>query len=353
LRPIAIPIAAFVWPVSALTLFTVTVDVLIHLQPEDIRGGVWSGPITILAFFRNVGKVPLAASLLMVLCRPTKVTFLLAAINVGLEMPALFLLFRRANIVATSAAVVLALWFVRRKALPRPAIVAAALASFLFVHAVGQLRALSGGGHANAEGRIETRLPTLEELSQVEWLSNNPLYEGDSYEVANAATFMAVASDGYPTLGAQLWNKLVLAYVPGQLIGSDNKASLIIGTDLEERAFSEVSYEWRPGTTPTGFVDAFQDFWYFGAMIFFLLAFILGYHFRLSLAGEPLHAIMYMSTVGLGLHSITHFSYYYFVYTPLLLAAVLFIRRSVCRLKQRGGAGRERRPIQALRPLPQ
>ena len=79
---------------------------------------------------------------------------------------------------------------------------------------------------------------------------------------------------------------MVFNFVPAQLFGSEFKSSLEI--PLNERQFS-VDYEsdWVLGSTNTGMADAFASFWYFGALKFFVIAYLLGRIYRAAAAGNP------------------------------------------------------------------
>lgn len=69
--------------------------------------------------------------------------------------------------------------------------------------------------------------------------------------------------------GALLWNALVKQFLPGTLVG-DFKNTLLIPTVTAFES-SEVNFFFY--LSPVGFAQAFQQFWFFGALIFFILGF--------------------------------------------------------------------------------
>jgi len=70
--------------------------------------------------------------------------------------------------------------------------------------------------------------------------------------------------------GKGFYNFTIGQLVPRQIVGEEVKNSFMIGGGSEKLA-SEVVYEWRPpyGFNPTGPVNAFEEFWFFGAVCYF------------------------------------------------------------------------------------
>jgi hypothetical protein len=60
------------------------------------------------------------------------------------------------------------------------------------------------------------------------------------------------------------------------------------------------------GTTETGLADAFQSFWYFGAVKFFVLAYIMRRLLVTAQAGEFAGQFVYILSVVPAMHSISH-----------------------------------------------
>ncbi len=319
-----------IWPAAAITAFAALMRLLIELQPAEARAvGQWTGTLAILAFFGQIGVVSLSLSILLFLKRMNAASIALLGCYLALFTPAVLIFFRRSEIGELFLAAAAGLFFARRIVIPRMFVVGALVLGFFVVHAVGQLRDLGGGYKFDQSGQITTRLPTLEEIAEIDFLGSAPLAEGNAaYEMRNSIYYIsAIENHGDLTLGAELWNRLVFSYVPAQIFGVEFKQSLMMGGfSLTDLALMEAGYSTNTGTTSTGFTHAYRDFWFFGAFVFFATSYVLGRAYSLAGRGSLLAQTLYMSTIMLSLLAITHYSYYYFVNIPLVLAALLFIK---------------------------
>ena len=68
-----------------------------------------------------------------------------------------------------------------------------------------------------------------------------------------------------------------------------------------------------PGTTPTGLADSFSSFWFFGAVKFFLIGFILSRWYRAANEGNFVAQLVIMLSMGAALHAITHTTHHFFL----------------------------------------
>jgi hypothetical protein len=84
------------------------------------------------------------------------------------------------------------------------------------------------------------------------------------------------------------------------------------------------------GTTVTGLTDAFQSFWFFGAIKFFLIGFIMSRWWRAARDGNRVAQMVLMLCVGSSLEAITHTTHLFFlVFVEIgtfMLPAVLYAR---------------------------
>lgn len=328
-RTISLPISRLLLPVFAITLFAAVMNLLISAQPVSVRASnQWTGPITIFAFFATIGVVSLVLSMAMFVTRPSLATGGLAVLNLGIYFPQVFIYFRRSEIFDLTLAVLLCLWFVRRFALPRPTLVAGCLLSFVLLNGVGQLRDFGGGYEVTSEGRIEARLPTLEELASVDWVPRMGTQDTRGLEARNGVEYMEASyREGSLSLGAQFWNELVQAYVPAQILGRDTKQGLMIGVRLDELASSQLYWTTQSGGTATGFVQAFHDFSYIGAGVFLLAGFSMGWLYRAAHEGRALAFLLYASMLTNGIHMVSHSSYYLFTNSVLVLLTAAALRK--------------------------
>ena len=131
--------------------------------------------------------------------------------------------------------------------------------------------------------------------------------------------------------GLSLWNQLVFSYVPAQFLGADFKRSLIVSESLDDSVYNEFYYTRATGTTSTGMADAFASFWYFGALKFFLIAFILSKLYRAAVRGNFVAQFLSIVLMTPALHAITHSTNWFFKDWPQILffvGPVLLLARS-------------------------
>lgn len=328
-RALDLPVSQLLVPVYVITLVALAMRFLIEIQPPEVRvSGQWTGIITIIHFFASVSVVSMALSTAMVLKSRDKATISVFLLNLSIYLPLIFIYFRRADTFEFGIAILLGLLFVRDHVVSRSLMLSLAILSFFFVNGVGQLRALSGAYELSAAGTIETRLPTLREVAEIDWFA--VVDERDrtqNSEVMNAVLGMdAVVGYGQFTLGAQYWNKMVLSYLPGQFIGRDFKQSFIIGGNASEIVREQMLFERQTGTTSTGFLAPYHDFWFFGCLVWWLTGYVMGLVMRHALSGSLIAFALYAATITNAAHVTTHFGYYLFSHSVLILLAILFVR---------------------------
>jgi hypothetical protein len=350
-QPIAIPMRQLFMPTLIVTVFSVVMHVAILTQPDDVRAMTqWSGPITILYFLAQAGVVSLVLSIAIVLHKRTPETIFLAGANLAFYVPAVLIYFRRTETFELAFALLLGLYFVKGRVIPRAAIIAAICLSVFFIHGIALLRDLGGGYTQNNAGRIVTHIPTIEEISQIDWLSAVDFNRTRLHsETRSAAMYMEVTDvRGIYTFGAGIYNLLVNAYIPGQIVGFEFKHSLLMGADQSQIAFESTGYEAIVGGTPTGFADTYRDFWFFGAGIFFLTAFLMGRMFSRALSGSLYAFGLYASTLSLPILAITHYGYYFFVNSPILVVTLWLVIKSAANVRRKFPAGQFRPKLRQL-----
>lgn len=328
-QPLVVPMRRLFIPVFAITLFAMAMRLLIEMQPTEVRTmGQWTGIITIIAFFASVSVVSMALSIAMLLTKRTWTTITLFALNLSIYLPLIFIYFRRSDMFEFMLATLLGLLFARGRVVPRAGIVGALVAGLFLVNGIGQLRALSGAYHLGPSGTIETRLPTLREIVAIDWFSTLDHRDRiDRSEVMNAAIgLQAVAYHGTFTAGAQFWNRLVHAYVPGQFVGHELKRDLMLGDHALEIARSELYFDKHTGTTATGFLAPYQDFWFVGCLVWWLTGYVMGRFMHHALNGSLIAYTLYAATITNAILVTTHFGYHLFSQSFLILLAVIFVR---------------------------
>src|SRR5262249_34386783 len=158
--------------------------------------------------------------------------------------------------------ILLAWWFQRDRCVPRAMMLASLVVGFLVVNSIGEYRSASGG----REG------PKWDEMANIDFVGNlQKLIEHGGPELTNCVYAIAAVKRTMEfDFGVMHWNWLVFNNVPAQLVGADLKNSLYI--PVPTPVYDVFLYEPDRGTTYTGLSDAFQSFWYFGCLKFFLIA---------------------------------------------------------------------------------
>jgi hypothetical protein len=325
-----VPVDQLKWPTLILTLVAITIQILIMSRPDEERAaGIWTGPLTILAFFSRIGIVSGILSCALLLERRSLWTIALAGANLVLFSGPLLIAFRRSDTVQFIFLIMLCLFFVIGKRIPRVFIAVGMIAGFAYVNGVAHLRSLSGAYALSDDGKIESHVPTLEEISQIDWFDVKVFEEGKLIsETRNAAVSMyTIDKTGSLSLGAEVWDQLIFSYVPGQLVGFDFKRSFMSGADLVSLATNAGGYESLIGTTWTGFTQPYHDFWFLGAFVFFFLGRYMGQHFLRAHLGSLKSLCIYTALLPMALETVTHSGYYVLINSPLLLFSIWFTFR--------------------------
>jgi hypothetical protein len=131
------------------------------------------------------------------------------------------------------------------------------------------------------------------------------LQEGGS-ELENAVYEIAATEEaGSFDYGIFHWNELVFNYVPAQLFGDEFKQSLLIPIEIAD-SYTSFGHLSPTGSTPTGLVDCFRSFGYFGCLKFFFIALILRKLYSAAKQGHLVARVAYMLIITSALHTITH-----------------------------------------------
>lgn len=273
-------------------------------------GGLWTGIITIYAFFGHMLTVGFAIALILHVRRPSRATWVILGFGLIFYFERVVIAGRRAELVDLFLMVLFALWFNRRWAPPRSVIIGAFIVGALVINSAGDYRRTMLG-----EDRASWSGAGVEEILSIDYVGNlTRIAEGNAAgeEARNAVlTIEAVDRRLNFDYGFSLWNAFVHQYIPAQLIGSNLKKALTI--DLENPAHMEFGHIPYPGTTYTGLADSFSSFWFFGAVKFFLIGYILSRWYRAANEGHFVAQLVIMLSMGAALHSITHTAHHFFL----------------------------------------
>jgi hypothetical protein len=283
------------------------------LPDELIRPqtGQMSGLPTVLLFFASVQNYGFAIAALLYARTRSLPSLAICAYDLAWFLDAIILLARRTQTIEITLVILLSAWFTKRWIVPRWAAGAGTVLATLAVASIGFLRSVMVATYGDRTGRF----PTWEEFTSIDFVGNlskiaNEGGEG-AIELRNAIYNLAATelTGGY-NLGATYWNDLVFRYVPAQFLGAEFKSSLMINvTDVAAWVYM---HQPTLGTTETGVSDSFMAFWFFGPLVFFLVARIMGKLYRAGMEGQTIAQLYYMFLMGNALETVTHTTSHFF-----------------------------------------
>ena len=204
---------------------------------------------------------------------------------------------RRGDAAELALMVALALWFQRRYVVPRFVVAVSLFFTVIGLLTAGEYRNATYYGGGRPDWQAVLNINPAENWRKL-------LREGGP-EFRNLAFSLSYISENNAyDFGATHWNTLVHSYVPAQLIGSAHKESFYIRTPAQY----SLDYRPAPGTTPTGMMDAFSSFSYFGCLKFALVAALLAGIYTRAMRGNTVMQLLYMLSVMPAMLVVTHFT---------------------------------------------
>jgi hypothetical protein len=270
--------------------------ILSRLPPEMLSNTQWTGLPVAYLFFARVLVYGFALAVFLYARNRSRWALAIALYGAVFCLDRIIIGGRRQDLVEFLIIILIALWFQRGWCLPRSLMLAGMVIGTLFINSVGEYRSAT----MNSEG------PNWGEVADIDFVGNmSDIAENGGAEVRNAVYKIAAVSRSMELdLGLMHWNALVFAYVPAQLVGKNIKESLFI--DLPQPSMEAYSYEPALGSTWTGLSDAFQSFWYFGCLKFFLIAFVMQKLWLAASNGNLTAQIFYMLMPVHAMETITH-----------------------------------------------
>jgi len=266
----------------------------------SVEGGYaleWRGLPVVYVWFAGFGLPGLIFSLVATLRAPSSVRWAGVALAAVLPLTAVVLSGRREVFISHSLAVVLSVYFTRRKAPSRWILVPAIVAAFLVVQLAPAYR---------THFRIGADVSQLRELAPLE--STESVFEGREgvTEMEYAVVQIAAAHRaGRFNYGVRFYNGIVSNWVPRLIFGDAFKESLFLPTaDHRGAMLRYYDYRWPYGSFPSGFMDAFREFWFFGALVFLLVGFAFRAVWERSQRGSVAAQLCYMMLAILALTSV-------------------------------------------------
>lgn len=276
------------------------------LPEEYLERAIWTGATVKYSFFANLFKLGFITLWLLYL-REHRV---LVSRFIVFIVPSLLLLLeaavlrgRRAAMMELASYLVVSLWFVRRIAVPRWFILSGLVFGLIIVNAIGIYRTIM----TNKDADLSTRFSQAAQAKYTDSMMNKVAEAGE--ELKNYVYYRQVYIDlGCYDFGASHWNKFIFNYVPAQIFGRDFKESLMIDPETSISLLAEEMYghHWKPGTTSTGYKDAFGSFGWLGFIKFMWIGYLMGVLYRHAMHGTFLGQLLYIYSLTVAMHAISH-----------------------------------------------
>lgn len=291
-------------------------------------GGAWSGIITIYIFFARLLTIGMVIAIVLYLMKPRWQTLVVIGFDLLFYLDRIIIQGRRAAMVELSLMTLMAVWFQRRWLPSRWMILSGMIVGALLINSIGDYRSTMLG-----EDRTTWSGAGMHQIMEIDFIGNlKKIVEGESgsHELMNAVmNIEAVDQLLVFDYWLSLWNQFVRNFLPGQWIGKDIKQALML--DFDNDALAYWGYVPHGGSTATGFSDAFQSFWYFGAIKFFLAGLIMRRWYQAGVNGNIVAQMILMLIISDSLHLITHSSkgfYMGFIELAVFLLPVLLFART-------------------------
>jgi hypothetical protein len=231
-----------------------------QLPDEERLRGMLTGTAVAYLFVAKLLTYGFAIAILCLARRPSNLALTIVLFDSAFYVERIVIAGRREDTAEFFLMIALALWFQRRWAVPRLAILIGLTMGVVGLLGAGEYRQVTLYGE-KADWSAIMDIDLLQNWDRL-------MHEGGA-EMRNAVHVVEhIESAGDFDYGLSHWNSIVFAYVPAQLVGQSVKESLAI--DLPDRL--DIDYKLSyVGSTLTGFADSFASFWYFGCLKFFIL----------------------------------------------------------------------------------
>ena len=280
---------------------------LMSLPEEVLEMTRWSGESVKYLFLANIFKIGFITLWLVYLqqARVLSAKYLIFIIPcLLLFLEAAVLRGRRAGMMEVVAYLVVSLWFVRRIAVPRWAVVSGLVFGLILVNGIGVYR----------EIMRDKDIPLSERLSQAadaDYFKVSKEWANDSgAEFRNYIFYRYVhADEGFYDYGLFHWNRFVFNYVPAQIVGADFKKKIKYKSNtsqVDEIAEEQYGHVFRTGSTVTGYKDAFGSFGWFGFIKFGLIGYLMGALYRHAMSGAFLGQLLYVYALTKAMQCVSH-----------------------------------------------
>jgi hypothetical protein len=290
------------------------------LQYYSIEGAYtleWRGLSVIYGFFAHYLEAGIVLCSLVAFRWRSRLALTPAVVALAFPIADVVLLGRRMMLVFVLLTVGLLGFFWQRLAPPRVAVIVAACvgASSLFILPYYRAHSQLGGDW-----------DALKAISPTEIVLE--VFEGSDAEFSNAAYLIQVTEEqAIFQYGVGFYNTFVRYFVPRIIVGEDTKEWLLIdlpdaGHVGPEAGVVANRYGWAipPTIVPTGPASVFQQFWYFGALCFYVMTRWLKGHWIRAVRGDLWSQAVYTVSTVYGVAAVVNDVYT--IYQPVVMFVV-------------------------------
>ena len=228
---------------------------------------------------------------------------------------------RRENTALFLMLIASSFFFVRGRVVPRAVIALGMFLAMAIVPIIGEYRAAAAVDPLHAYKVLD-----LTEAARA-------FKDGDLHPEMIAAlwTISDAKQDGDYAWGQGYWDELVFRFVPAQIVGMDFKKSLFIGNRIKEYDAAQMYARGYPlGTTITAAGDLFQQFGFFGALVFALIGYLFRGFWEIAIRSDAIFVhVMYASAAITAMHCVTHGTVDFLPGLIYTLLAILLIQFSI------------------------
>ncbi|RWX81832.1 hypothetical protein EPK99_00705 [Neorhizobium lilium] len=252
-----------------------------------------TGVPVIYIFFSRLLSYGLAIAVLCLARRFSWWAVIILAFDLVFYLDRIVITGKRAEAVELVMVFALAWWFYKGWAVPRALIIVSIFLGTLSMNSMGDYRAITKANDA----------PVWDDVMQIDFVGNlEKILRDGGDEMRNAVLRINnTAATLQFDYGKFHWNRLVFNFIPAQLLGTDVKQSLMLPVPAMARDYNPIV-----GTTETGMTDAFESFWYFGALKFFLLSYFVRRIWVTANQGEFAAQFVYVLSIIPSMHAVSH-----------------------------------------------
>jgi hypothetical protein len=307
-----------------------------RVPPEIRLSTMPSGLMVMYSFLQRMLTFGLVIAVLCLARRPSPMAWSIALFDLTLLGDRLLIAGRKGETTEALLAVLIALWFHRGWTAPRILALVGVLLAAVSLNSTADYRNI-----VREKGNLD-----WQQISNIKVIDNFiKVLEDGGPETRNAVERMdIVAKSEAFDYGFFHWNTIVFNFVPAQIFGEAFKKSLQV--DFNDQYGRE--YNPSLGSTETGMSDSFASLWYFGALKFFVIAYVLARLYCTALQGWVVPQILYIFGITAAMLSVSHHTQWlpttYIHLTILLLPGLLLLGRPRRTILQTTSMQAERSP---------